>query len=140
MKPLGPGHYKIHSSPNSQVLSLITIKKRPRKIKLPCKCHFTIHHECNQGFSHRGTHHAATSDEFHTRGCGTESSVPQTPGLLPNRASLSTESPDKTQPQPPQILESSQVLDRSDDHCITQDINWGPFFESLEKETRDILG
>nr|ALF37770.1 pathogenesis enhancement protein [Beet curly top virus] len=21
MKPLGPGHYKIHSSPNSQVLS-----------------------------------------------------------------------------------------------------------------------
>nr|APB54069.1 pathogenesis enhancement protein [Beet curly top virus] len=140
MKPLGPGHYKIQSSPNSQVLSLITIKKRPRKIKLPCKCHFTIHHDCNQGFSHRGTHHAATSDEFHTRGLGTESIVPQTPGLLPFRASLSTESPDKIQPQPPQILESSQVLDRFDDHWITQDINWGPFFESLEKETRDILG
>ncbi|ARR74677.1 TrAP protein [Pepper yellow dwarf virus - Mexico] len=133
MKPLGPGHYKIQSSPKSAVLSLIKIQKRPRKVNLPCKCHFTIHHECNQGFSHRGTYHASTGDEFCSRGFSTESTILQTPLVREVRNGIPTQSPDQIQPQPPQILESSQVLDGFDDHWITQDIDWRPFFESLEE-------
>nr|ALF37819.1 pathogenesis enhancement protein [Beet curly top virus]ALF37826.1 pathogenesis enhancement protein [Beet curly top virus] len=48
MKPLSPGHYIIQPSANSKVRSLITKQKHPRKVTLPCNCHFTIHHDCNK--------------------------------------------------------------------------------------------
>ncbi|AAK59261.1 pathogenicity determinant [Beet curly top virus - California [Logan/Arabidopsis]] len=140
MKPLSPGHYIIQPSANSKVRSLITKQQHPRKVTLPCNCHFTIHHECNRGFSHRGTYYSPSGNKFRgIREC-TESTVYETPMVREIRANLSTEDTNPIQLQPPESVESSQVLDRANDNRIEQDIDWTPFLEGLEKETRDILG
>nr|AMD16492.1 pathogenicity-associated protein [Beet curly top virus]AMD16534.1 pathogenicity-associated protein [Beet curly top virus]WGU24674.1 pathogenesis enhancement protein [Beet curly top virus] len=136
MKHLSPGLYKIQPSLNSPALSLIKIQKRPRKVNLPCKCHFTIHHECHHGFSHGTTYYPGTSDEINTNNISSESTLLQTTMVREIRNDLSTQSPDEIQPQPPQIAQPTQVLDRYDDHWITQDIDWRPFFESLEEPSR----
>ena len=52
------------------------------------------------------------------------------------RNDLSTQSPDEIQPQPPQIAQPTQMLDRYDDNWITQDIDWRSLFESLEEPSR----
>nr|ADN84086.1 pathogenicity-associated protein [Beet curly top virus] len=132
MKPLGPGLYKIQSSLKSPVLSLIKIQKRPRKVKLPCKCHFTIHNECHHGFSHGTTYYPGTGDTFNTNKIRSESHLLQTTMVPQIRNGIPTQNSDEIQPQPPQISQPSQVLDRFDDNWITQDIDWRPFFESLE--------
>nr|ALF37818.1 replication enhancer [Beet curly top virus]ALF37825.1 replication enhancer [Beet curly top virus] len=93
-----------------------------------------------KGFSHRGTYYSPSGNKFRgIREC-TESTVYETPMVREIRANLSTEDTNQIQLQPPESVESSQVLDRADDHWIEQDIDWTPFLEGLEKETRDILG
>nr|UPO25219.1 TrAP [Beet curly top virus] len=135
MKRLSPGRYRIQPSQKSGVLSLIKLQKRPKKVILPCKCHFTIHHECHQGFSHRGSYYSPTGDQSSPSGFSTESTIHQTPMVPEVWTSIPDEGPDQIQPQPPAILESSQVLDRFDDHWLTQDIDWRSFLESLETPT-----
>nr|ANY59212.1 C2 [Beet curly top virus] len=136
MKPLSPGLYRIQPSANSPVLSLREIQKRPPKVNLPCKCHFTIHHECHHGFSHETTYYPGTGHEINNSKIRSESTLLQTSNVGKERIGLSTQSPDEIQPQPPQIAQLAQVLDRYDDNWITQDIDWRPFFESLEDPSR----
>nr|AMD16541.1 pathogenicity associated protein [Beet curly top virus] len=135
MKRLSPGRYRIQPSQNSGVLSLIKPHKRPKKVILPCKCHFTINHECDQGFSHKRSYYCPTGEHNSASGFSTESSIHQGPMVPEVWASIPYEGPDQIQPQPPAILEYSQVLDRFDDHWLTQDIDWRSFLESLETPT-----
>ncbi|AGA19518.1 C2 [Turnip curly top virus] len=79
MKPLSPGVYKIQSSQRSRNLSSISrVIKKSKTVLLPCKCKFTIHHECGEGFTHRGTHHASSIDDWNIHTPSTQPIPPQT--------------------------------------------------------------
>ncbi|QDH06218.1 transcriptional activator protein [Tomato interveinal chlorosis virus-2] len=86
---------------------------RRRRIDLQCGCSIYVHINCfNHGFTHRGSHHCASSREWRVYLGGAKSPVFQdNQGRRPNIHQLQDlPHPDTVQPQPPESVGSPQGL------------------------------
>nr|AEG89798.1 transcription activator protein [East African cassava mosaic virus-Kenya] len=112
------------SSPSTSHCSQVPIKVqhrtaknralRRRRVDLECGCSFYLHIDCiNHGFSHRGTHHCASSKEWRFY-LGNNKS-PLFRNHQPRQEAWEHEprhhhTPDTFQPQPPEGIGDSQVF------------------------------
>nr|CBJ57255.1 TraP [East African cassava mosaic virus (Uganda variant)] len=112
------------SSPSTSHCSLVPIKVqhrtaktraiRRRRVDLECGCSFYLHIDCiNHGFSHRGTHHCASSKEW--RFYLGHNKSPLFRNHRPRQEAREHEprhhhTPDTVQPQPSEGIGDSQVF------------------------------
>nr|ABJ52837.1 transcriptional activator protein [Tomato leaf curl Dharwad virus] len=87
---------------------------RRKRIDLPCGCSYYLHINCHiHGFTHRGTHHCSSSDEWRVYLQGSKSPLfqdhkaPQAPVQLQPRHHSS---PDTVQSQPEESIGDTQML------------------------------
>ncbi|UMM45344.1 transcriptional activator protein [Galium leaf distortion virus] len=86
---------------------------RRRRIDLNCGCSFFQHIDCaNHGFTHRGEHHCVSSREWRFYLGGAKSPLFQDNQCRgpPVHNNQSVQHPDTIQPQPSEVVESTQSV------------------------------
>ncbi|ABI35961.1 transcriptional activation protein [Okra yellow crinkle virus] len=113
-----------HSSPSASHSTQLPIKVqhriakkkvvRRRRIDLKCGCSYYLHINCaNHGFSHRGTHHCSSDNEWRFYLGDTKSPIFQdhkTPNTPVQPAVSYNRCPNPVQPQPSEGIGDSQVF------------------------------
>ncbi|UWT60789.1 transcription activator protein [Papaya leaf curl distortion virus] len=88
---------------------------RRKRVDLDCGCSYYVHINCrNHGFTHRGTHHCSSGDEWRLYLGGAKSPLfqdhgPQRPTVQP--AMGHNNRPDTVQPQPEESVGTTSMLD-----------------------------
>nr|ALR86882.1 C2 [Turnip leaf roll virus] len=140
MKPLNPGRYKIQPSPLSRSLSTITkIAKKPKTIHLPCKCKFTIHHGCGEGFTHRGTYNASSINDWDLHTSNQEPLLPQAHIMGPPRERVvQHQNTTPLQLQPKETTGDTPMLDRVHGVGASPEFDWTAFYNDFLEETQPL--
>nr|WCR23753.1 transcriptional transactivator protein [Sri Lankan cassava mosaic virus]WCR23761.1 transcriptional transactivator protein [Sri Lankan cassava mosaic virus] len=88
---------------------------RRRRVDLNCGCSYYVHINChNHGFTHRGTHHCSSGDEWRIYLGGSKSPIFQDhPARQPavQQAVGHNNHPDTLQPQPEESVGTTSMLD-----------------------------
>nr|BCX71361.1 transcriptional activator protein [Sri Lankan cassava mosaic virus] len=88
---------------------------RRRRVDLNCGCSYYVHINChNHGFTHRGTHHCSSGDEWRIYLGGSKSPLFQDhPARQPavQQAVGHNNHPDTLQPQPEESVGTTSMLD-----------------------------
>ncbi|CAC85459.1 transcriptional transactivator protein [Sri Lankan cassava mosaic virus-[Colombo]] len=88
---------------------------RRRRVDLNCGCSYYVHINChNHGFTHRGTHHCSSGDEWRLYLGGSKSPLFQDhPARQPavQHAVGHNNRPDTVQPQPEESVGTTPMLD-----------------------------
>nr|AFB17986.1 transcription activator protein [Acalypha yellow mosaic Siliguri virus] len=107
---------------------------RRTRVDLQCGCSYYLHINChNHGFTHRGTHHCSSGDEWRVYLGGSKSPLFQDhrpPEPAVPHAPRHNHRPDTVQPQPEESVGTTSVLDGFQNLDSLTPSDWA-FLESI---------